>query len=155
MLQQSNLAHHRLHLQPSRHTCWGDIFVSPPGLLLLVRWTKTHQTVGKSPVLPIPSVPGHPSDPVAAFHLLLCSSPTTSPNHPLLTYLKDGHLVIVTITMLARALASLLHTLHLDPGLFSLHSLRRGRATSAYRQGLDPLLIKGQGLLRSEAFSNH
>ena len=90
MLRQSNLAPSAPStLTPLGTPAEANFFFSPPSLLLLVRWTKTHQSVGKSPVLPIPSVPAHPSDPVAAFHLLFRSSPTTSPNHPLLTYLKD------------------------------------------------------------------
>ena len=72
---------------PMWPTCRGDIVMAPPGLQILVRWTKTHQSVGQAPVLPIPEVSGHPTDPVAAYRLLLAASPTTSPDQPLLTYL--------------------------------------------------------------------
>ena len=40
--------------------------------------TKTHQSAGQAPVVPIPEVLGHPADPVTAYHLLLAaSSPST------------------------------------------------------------------------------
>ena len=63
---------------------------------------------------------------VAAFNTLLQSFPTPSPNQPLLTYLSPTGLVTVTVSMLARALSILLDALHLDAGLFLLHSLRQG-----------------------------
>ena len=56
----------------------GDIFMTPPGLQILVQWTKTHQSVHRAPVLPILEVPECPADLVAAYHLLLAASPTTS-----------------------------------------------------------------------------
>ena len=152
-LRHSNLAQpSAAQFDPSRHTCRGDIFFAPPGLHILVRWTKTHQSVGRAPVLLIPDVPGHPADPVAAYHLLFIASPTTSPDQLLLSYLQQGHRTMVTVPILSQALASLLHDLGYDAGLFSLHSLCRGGATAAYRQGLDQINIKCQGLWTSDAF---
>ena len=59
---------------------------------------------------------------------------------------------MVTVPILSRALAALLHDLGYDAGLFSLHSLNRGGATTAYRQGLDQIDIKRQGLWTSDTF---
>ena len=59
---------------------------------------------------------------------------------------------MVSVPCLSRALAALLHHLGHDAGLFSLHSLRRGGATAEYRQGLDQIDIKRQGLWTSDAF---
>ena len=49
---------------------------------------------------------------------------------------------MVTVPILSRDLAALLHDLGYDAGLFSLHSLYRGWATVAYQQGLDQIDIK-------------
>ena len=74
---------------PSRHTrVGGGIFMAHPGLQILVWWTKTHQSVGRASVLPIPEVPGHPADLVTAC-CLLTASPTTSADQPLLTYIHQ------------------------------------------------------------------
>ena len=105
-----------------------------------------------SPVLPITAVPGHPADPVDAFHQLIASSPSSSPDHPLLSYQHGRKLVIVTILMLASALATMIQALDLDTVLYSLHSLHWGGATSAYRQGLHWELIKRHGLWSSNSF---
>ena len=120
------------------------------GLRVLVRLTKTHQTIGNNLVLLIPGVLGHPANAVAAYNSLLQSSPTLSPNQPLLSYSSPPGQVTVTVAMLARALSMLPEGLDLDSRLFSLHSLRQGEATAAYRQGLDSHNIKCQGLCMKE-----
>ena len=79
----------------------GDIFTAPSGLQILVQWTKTHQSVGRAPVLPIPEVQGHPADQVTAYRLLLATSPNTSADQPLLTYLHRGHCTTVTVSILS------------------------------------------------------
>ena len=50
-------------VRPSHQALRGDILVRPPGLLLIVRWTKTIQSLGSASVLPKPEVKGHPADP--------------------------------------------------------------------------------------------
>ena len=133
MFRQSNLAPHSVTtFDALRHTCRGDIFTAPPGLLILVRWIKTHQSIGKAPVLPIPAVLGHSADPVTAYCQLQTSSPTTSPDQPLLTHNTQHHCTTLTVSMLTKALTVLLDALGLDPGLFSLHSLWREGATAVY-----------------------
>ena len=143
MLRQSNLAPPcQAQFDPSRHTCRRDIIQAPPGLLIIIRLTKTHQTAGSAPVLPIPAVPGHPVDPVAAYHQLLASSPSSSPDHPLFTYTQGTGVVTVMVCMLAAALATMLQSLGTDYTLFSFHSLHRGSATTAYHQGMPQDQIK-------------
>ena len=56
--RQSNLLHPSpAQFDPSGPTCRGDIVMAPPDLQILLRWTKTHQSVGRAPVLSIPEVP--------------------------------------------------------------------------------------------------
>ena len=81
----------------------GDIFMAPPGLQILVLWTKTHQLVGRAQVLPILEVPGHPTYLVAGYRLLLTASPSTLADQPLLTYLHLGRCTTVTVPILSRA----------------------------------------------------
>ena len=90
-----------------------------------------HQTISKTRVLPIPMVSSHPADQEAAYHLLN-SSPTTSPNQPLLTY---THITV-----------SMPWALIMDSSTYT------ACATATYRQGLDLLHIKQQGLRKGNAF---
>ena len=79
MLRQSNLAPPSLaKFDPSRHTCRGDVMAASPGLVLLLRWTKTLQSMDNLPLVPLPRLQQHPADPVAAYEELLAASPTTN-----------------------------------------------------------------------------
>ena len=72
MLRQNNLAPpSHSQFDRSRHTCRGDIIQAPPGLLV-IRWSKTHQTITSSQVLPIPSSTGPSSRPGGCFSLPHC-----------------------------------------------------------------------------------
>jgi integrase len=153
MLRQSNIAPATAtSFDPSRHTARGDIIPSPPGLVVIAKWTKTIQTMDNVPVLPVPKVPGNPADPVAAYRALLKDCPSRHPNQPLLGYLHQGSRVVVTIAMLSAALRELLIALGLDCTLYSLHSFRRGAATTSYRAGVDVHDIKRHGTWSSDAF---
>ena len=52
----------------------------------------------------------------------------------------------MTVKILAHALSIMLQALCLDYKLYFLHSLRRGGATAAYRQGAQQMAIKTHGL---------
>ncbi len=124
-----------------------------PGLIIWVKWSKTQQAAGTSSVLPLPSLPGHAADPVAAHQALLQASPTTGDNQPLLTYQNStGDTTVVTIPKLTRALSDMLEALGLPPTRYSLHSLRRGGATAAYKGGVTPEAVKRHGHWTSSAF---
>ena len=104
-----------------------------PGILLIVRWTQTIQVVGRTSVLPIPSIPGHPADPVGAYkHRWLRHRPPPPTNLDLLTFTSHSGMVTVTVRMLAQSLCVMLQELGLDSTLYSLHSVRSGGATAAY-----------------------
>ena len=63
-----------------------------------------------------------------------------------------GTTTVVAIPILARAFHILLETLHLDPGLYPLHSLQRGGTTAAYRGGSVKIDIKKYRLWASNTF---
>ena len=55
-------------------------------------------------------------------------------------------------THIGKSRCLMLHTLGIDTGLYSLHSLCRGGATAAYQAGADQLDIKCHGTWLSDAF---
>ena len=67
---------------PSRHTTRADVTQQLPGLVVRLKWSKTHQAPGV-PAL-IPSLPGHRTDPLTAFMHILHVIPTRYPADPLL-----------------------------------------------------------------------
>ena len=76
-------------------------------------------------MLPIPTIPDHPTDLMEAYKHRLVSSPITSSNQPLLTFMTNSGTVTVTVKMLAQALHVMLQELGMDSSLYSFHSLKR------------------------------
>ena len=116
----------------------------PAGLLIIIRWSKTMQTVASSPVLPMPAVPGHP---VAAFHSLISASSSTSPYHPLLSYNHGNRQVVVTVSILAKACWPKLWPSCLGPSIWIRPCAPfivsvGGGATAAQRQGLHQEMVE-------------
>ncbi len=153
MLRMSNIAPTSIAtFDPSRHTCRGDVLIQLPGIVLVIKWSKTLQDMGASQLVPLPHMPGHPMDPLQAYLDLLHSSPTSHPNQALLTRQVNGLPEPFTATFLSHLLKDMLTPLALDPGLYSYHSLRRGGATAAYHAGVSVDDIKRHGGWKSESF---
>ena len=149
MLQQSILApSSSSHFNPSWQPRRGDIISAPAGLLILVRWSETLQSIGRALVLLILEVQGHPAYLVVAF-LLLALTPTSSPNQHLLTFHKHSHLVTVRVPMLIKTIAVMLDALFGLSHVLS-NSMHSGGATAAYREGLDKVDVKSHGLWASD-----
>ena len=86
MLLQNNLAPSSTsHFDTTQQSCRRDVLVAPPGLLPIIRWSKTIDVVSRTPMLPIPEVKDYPSDPLVAYRELLATSPSTHPNKLLLS----------------------------------------------------------------------
>ena len=89
----------------------------------------------------------HPVDPVVAYRELLVASLTTSPDQVLLTVTKRSRHTMVTTDLLAKALTVMLNSLQLGCFMYTLHSLRREGATTAYSVGINQLHIKMRWLV--------
>ena len=153
MLRQSNLAPASAQdFDRTRHTCCGDVFLAPPGLVVYVKWAKAQQAVQDTNLLPLPELKGHPADPVAAFRQLTLLSPSRSSMQPLLTHPSPAGRVTVTTAHLSKALQDMLTTLRLPARSYSLHSLRRGGCTAAYKQNVPVVDVKRHGRWTSDAF---
>ena len=84
-LRQSNLAPRTpATFNPQRDICRGDVLENAPGLIVILRWSKTLQRGEKAHLVPLPHRPGHPLCPTQAYQDLLRITPTESPNHPIL-----------------------------------------------------------------------
>lgn len=153
-VRQSNLAPiSSASFDARRHTCRGDVFVHPPGLVVLLKWSKTLQTHQKMPLIPLPAIPGHHLCPVRAYQDMLSVAPTRSSDDPLLMLPSaSGELRPLTTTQLRHAFNTLMECLGHTPTAYSLHSFRRGGATAAYRAGADFLSVQRHGTWTSDAF---
>jgi integrase len=147
MLRVSNLAPlSPAALDTSRDISRGDVAFKSPGLVVKIKWSKTLQTLGTPPLIPLPVIRGNPLDPVQAYKDLLATTPTLYPTQPLLTYKLGKATHVLTTPLLNKLLAQLLSALRLDPTQYSFHSLRRGGATTAYHGGVNLRQIMRHGL---------
>lgn len=153
-LRQSNLAPRQAAIfDPKRHTCRGDIVQCPPGLVIILKWTKTIQRGQHIPMIPLPSVTGSPLCPCSAYRQMLQVCPTRSPNDPLLLLPGPGKVrKTLTSCQISRAFQACMLTLGYPDKAYSLHSLRAGGATAAYTAGVDYVHIKRHGTWRSDSF---
>ena len=148
-LRRSNLAPlSQRTFNPKLNTCRGDIFHSHPGLVVLLKWTKTCQTRDRTALIPLPRVKGHPLCPVDAYHRMCQLIPTRSANDPLLTSPRRR---VVTASELNKVLKVVCEILGV--GVIGMHSLRRAGAETSYRSGFVSISdIKKHGTWQSDAF---
>ena len=156
-LRQSNLAPRTpASFDPKRDTCRGDVLFQPPGLIVILKWSKTLQRGEKAHLVPLPARPNHPLCPLAAYQALLHHTPTLSPNHPLLQVPAPPGAPLSARCVTTGQLAQGLHTALLaaghQPSDYSLHSLRAGGATDAHRAGAQPQDIQRHGDWASSCF---
>jgi integrase len=149
-LRQSNIApKSSKKFDPTRHLATADLFFSPPGYVLLIKWTKTIQH-GRHVLLPVPAL-AHRHCPVQAIRRMLALKPThATPASPLFTLPNTD--IPMTTTYLSEALQIIVQALGATPAAYSLHSFRRGGASAAYQAGVDYAQIKSHGIWSSDSF---
>ncbi len=85
LLRINNLAHATLtSFDPRRHTCRGDILLQYPGIVIILKWSKTCQDHKSVNLIPIPRIPGHPMCHVQAYITMTEQYKTKHNNTPLL-----------------------------------------------------------------------
>ena len=77
---------------PAKDTCRGDVFKLDPGLVVLLKWSKTNQFGQNSQLVPLPTAKDPKLCPLLAYHQMCSLVPTTHRNQPLFSFLR--HLVV-------------------------------------------------------------
>ena len=147
----SNLVPHTMSgFYPLKHLSRGDIIFGPPGINLLIKWSKTLQNKDKVKVLKIPSLCKFPLCPVAAVRKFLSSTPGSN-NSPLFQIQSFDRWVPLTEIRLRKFLAKLLKALNLIPWGYTFHSLCRSGATLAFHLNVPMQDNQSHGTWTSEA----
>jgi integrase len=121
-------------------------------IMMNLKWSKTNQHMDKQPLVPIPAVPDSVVDPVRSFVKMTVDTPTILDNETLLHVPATGGRRALTVNHLRACLRHLLAACGIDPSLYSLHSFRRGGATTAYQAEASQHDIQTHGGLKSQAF---
>ncbi len=148
-LRCSNLCPEDLHTyDSSRHFSRGDIKLSPTGMFIRLKWAKNMQNSIQPQMIPIATVSPKEEDPVHTYITMAAKIPVL-PHKPMFMLNSNTPL---TVSKLRNVFNLLCQQIHLDPNQYSLHSLRRGGATTAYEQGAREKDIQRHGAWASTAF---
>ncbi len=110
---------------PKRHTCRGDVLRRPPGLVVILKWSKTNQTRDKVNLIPLPEIPNSPLCLVSAYFSMINAIPSRSSNDPFPLY-PDTRKALTTNT-LSKFLRTFSATLRIPP--LTMHQFRRNTAS--------------------------
>ena len=121
-----------------------DVIFAPPGLHILVKWSKTLQSRNVVKVLKIPSLGSNPICPVNAIKNLLSITPGHS-NSPLFQYKMSTQWVPLTDTKIRRHFNNILWKLNLHNCNITFHTFRRSGATFAFNSNVNIQEIMSYG----------
>ena len=134
---------------PSRHITMSDVWTSPRGLHVRLKWSKTLQKSSDAKTLLLPPTQDPELCPVLTHQRLLSDVTLPSPASPYLAF-QDGN--PITTQTIARLWTTALSNTGYDPARLSLHSFRKGGASFTYNQCRADLNdVMQQGTWRSMA----
>ena len=137
----------------TRHITTADVSVSPKGLHVKLKWSKTIQKASDAKSIIMPRTNDPELCPVRAHSAWMAVKPDTTPASPYLTF-QDGN--PLTTRAIARSWGEAVKAAGYDPKLISLHSLRRGGASFTYNDCRADLNdVMHQGTWRSMAVRDY
>ena len=128
-----------------KHLCRGDILFEHTQAVVIVKWSKTLQTINKGTYVIIPRLPHNVLCPVKALEVMFHQFPAP-PNAPLFSNMS----AILTQSQVRTHLSKILKWLHLDSRSFSFHTFRRSGATLAFNNNVSIQNIQRHGTWSSE-----
>ena len=138
--RQSEIAPVTCHsFDPSVSMCRRDIKIKQDKLYISLRWAKNQQKYTEIRKLCIPSIEDKKYCPVSNLMKVLKSSPSDKRSDPLFMF-KDKR--PITVGFLKNAWKKSLSSLNINNKLFTLHSVRKAAASSAFDMGCSELHIR-------------
>ena len=149
-LRISNLVPHcTKSYSPLHQIARGDIFFAPPGIHILVKWTKTLQKKNKAVIVKIPAIQGSILCPVSAVSGLLRLTPGNN-DSPLFQVQLFQKWVPLTDTRVRKHFKSILCRLNLANSGITFHHFRKSGATLAFNANASLQSIKAHGTWSSD-----
>ena len=139
--------------QPLRDLARGDVTISSPGLLVLLKWTKTLQASRDQHLIPLTAVPGSVLCPLQAVIQLNSQYPVPN-TAPMFSHMVSDRLVVITHEKACKVLSTALSAMGLDPldyGFDGPDTFRCSGASLAFSLNIPVQFIKAQGTWQSDA----
>lgn len=152
MLRKSNLVPvSKDSFDPKKQLRKKDIILNDECALVDIHWSKTIQFAERALTIPVLALPGSPLCPVSALRRMRRKIPS-EPGHPAFSI---GGPRPLTYRECSVKLKRWLEQAGWDSSSFSMHSLRRGGATLAFKAKVPGELIKIQGDWASECYMRY
>ena len=149
-LRISNLVPHSVvSFSPLEKLARGDVFFGPPGLLLLIKWSKSMQNRNKAMLIKLPSIFDRQICPVYHVHKLLQITPGHQ-DSPLFQIEVHGTWVPLTDSRVRKHFKSILTFLQLHDRNITFHSFRKSGASLAFQGQTSLQSIKAHGTRSSD-----
>ena len=113
--------------QSLRNITRGDIAISSPGLLVLLKWTNTLQASRDQHLIPLAATPENVLFPMLAEMQLNRLHPVPS-TAPMFSHMVRGGLMVVIQTQSHTVISTVLITMGLNPSDYGFHTFRRSGA---------------------------
>ena len=148
--RMSNIApHSKKAFDPTIHILRQDLIFAPPGVHILVKWTKTLQDRRGHHMVQLPAINNMYLCPVRALRALMASRPLP-PSAPLFAVAYPPHHQIID-THIRDALKQILTHLSIPLSGHGFHTFRRSGATFCFNNNVSLQNIMAHGLWRSSA----
>lgn len=131
-----------------------DVTIKKDSVIILHKWSKTHQSSSHGAMTVVPAIPGSILCPRQAMLNMLHCRPTRRTLDPLLMFRDGSHMPISYLRKVWKAVLKSINIPH--PSAYTLHGLRRGAATHVINS--DPSAredIRRHGLWRSSAVNTY
>ena len=130
-----------------------DIKVTPQGIEVTIRWSKTNQFRNRTQSITSPPHSGSPLVPLPGPILSAPAHPRSPPAGPAFTTLQSGRWLPLTAPQFMAHFKSVLQHHGHDTTQLGSHSFRRGGASWAYQTGIPVDLIRQLGDWASNAYT--
>ena len=128
-----------------KQLCRGDVLFEQNQAVIIVKWSKTLQSIHKGTYVIIPRLGNNVLCPVKALEMMFTEYPAGK-NAPLFSH-QSG---ILTQTQVRTHLSKILNWLQLDTKSFSFHTFRRSGATLAFNNNVSIQNIQRHGTWSSD-----
>ena len=132
----------------TKHLCRGDFICHESGAMVVVKWSKTLQSLSQCILVRVPLLSPSPLCPGRAFQVNSSLIPA-SPNHSLFALPPDFS--PLSQANVRKCLVRILSKLDLDPSIHTFHCFRRSGASFAFNKNIPLQSIKVHGTWTSDA----
>ena len=135
---------------PLQHLARGDVIFAPPGVHIIIKWSKTLQSSNSCKIIKLPTIPNSTLCPTTALRQFIALNPIPK-NQPFFSVSSNQSITSITQKQARSTLSSILTHIGLNSSHYSFHTFRHSGATLAFQLGVPLQDIQAHGTWASQA----